>query len=831
MDAAARYITNIQADTSVRCCGRRRGRALDCGRYVSSAIKIPIYIPPGVQIPIVYILLAAIKNTQIRFNGVCTCARALIFQALRVRIDLQSDVEGTNPCCWWCVLVLVVGGIVAPRTKGAAPSFGKASAAQMQSQALLAQTMGGVDGPESPGDSSAMLLPFDTGGAFGGWASTPPMHCKRFAPGGCVADEKFVVCGGSDGSKHHNSCEVYLPAPKKTLPKKQADEKQKPAAPPKPAAGGLFGPLSFGPGVAVAAPPTDAAGGEWKLLPPMPTARAGCTACFVGGAVVVIGGEDGSGAPMATVEALDMNQGKWIALPSLSTPRTGAGCCAIGNVIYVVGGSSGRQCAATCSIEILDLSKAWDKFPTLPASDGRRPDTWHPGPPMKTARAWAAVCAHEGVVYAVGGVDAERNVLDTMEILDTSVINDDGLHLPVVAPRTDGAEATTARASTLQSALVAATVNEDLAKEAGYTPLLTCDSNGDNAVMKWRSPNGPIMLVSAPADKGCVGWDVIITSNSSCAVGVIPAREVNNKGYFVDGQPKVGLKGPIAGTCNMPLESILGQRVSVVVDASKRQATFIIHSSPSTLNGELAKTIVQELTFDGEVCLACLTYGGGVVQVFETDWNTPGIASSALRKHGSPQTGGKQEAGQPAAPEGFAWLGWEAGFPSTMRYSSNLAEVGGEPAHVDEVSQGFESFCTSGGSDYRLPCTVYAKLFDDPETCSLEKYKDFAAERGKRIPNCEHPGGGNGYSSSYVTNNQYGYEVMSRFWKETVMPAFPDVTWSDVLVMHGNKSGGFCFNAEPGAMHAFGEPSTENGYGYCRSPENAAKLLHIYLCV
>ena len=157
------------------------------------------------------------------------------------------------------------------------------------------------------------------------------MHTtNRFAPAGCVADGAFVICGGSDGSVHHNSCEMYVPAPHT--------------------------------GTSTA---TDAGSsmGQWRMLPPMPTARAGCTACYVGGAVIVIGGDDGSGTPMPTVEALDLKRGKWVTLPSLNTPRTGAACCAVGNVIYVVGGNAGAphasggntKAAATSSVEILDL--------------------------------------------------------------------------------------------------------------------------------------------------------------------------------------------------------------------------------------------------------------------------------------------------------------------------------------------------------------------------------------------------------------------------------------------------------------------------------------------
>ena len=76
---------------------------------------------------------------------------------------------------------------------------------------------------------------------------------------------------------------------------------------------------------------------------------------------------------------------------------------------------------------------------------------------------------------------------------------------------------------------------------------------------------------------------------------------------------------------------------------------------------------------------------------------------------------------------------------------------------------------------------------------------------------------------------------MSSFWKDTVQPAFDyaAVDYKDVLdnVVHGNKADGFCYDAEKGAMHAFGErtPGADNGYGYCRGGETASKRLHIYV--
>jgi len=176
------------------------------------------------------------------------------------------------------------------------------------------------------------------------------------------------------------------------------------------------------------------------------------------------------------------------------------------------------------------------------------------------------------------------------------------------------------------------------------------------------------------------------------------------------------------------------------------------------------------------------------------------------------------------------WLGWEFGSPSTLRNSDGSgAQVIEEEVDVTEVSADYPSFCTTNG--YDVPCTVYAKLYDTPRVGTCEAYREFAAEKGMRIVEREHPGGGNGYGNSYRGNNQYGFITMENFWNAHVFPAFKDrdISYKDVLVVHGNKADGFCFDAEAGAMIAFGEPSAGNGYGYCRGGGNALKRLHIYI--
>ena len=81
----------------------------------------------------------------------------------------------------------------------------------------------------------------------------------------------------------------------------------------------------------------------WAAVASMPTARLGLAACVVGDKIYAIGGENSNGVPFATVEVFSTISRTWnsVALPSLIHARTRlAASAGPGGLIYAIGGLS-----------------------------------------------------------------------------------------------------------------------------------------------------------------------------------------------------------------------------------------------------------------------------------------------------------------------------------------------------------------------------------------------------------------------------------------------------------------------------------------------------------
>ncbi|CAG9462521.1 unnamed protein product [Pedinophyceae sp. YPF-701] len=146
---------------------------------------------------------------------------------------------------------------------------------------------------------------------------------------------------------------------------------------------------------------------RWVPLAPLPTTRVqmGVTGC--GGAVLAMGGRSGCGAGVERrcVEALCPHEAdpQWRELPSLVEARSALGAAALGSATYAVGGQSGRAIHRT--VEWLDI-----------ASDGGR---WVvEDARMATGRKYHSVVALRGRILALGGMDAQRKRLSTVEAFD-----------------------------------------------------------------------------------------------------------------------------------------------------------------------------------------------------------------------------------------------------------------------------------------------------------------------------------------------------------------------------------------------------------------------------
>jgi len=94
----------------------------------------------------------------------------------------------------------------------------------------------------------------------------------------------------------------------------------------------------------------DVATGQWRSETPMPTPRTLVTACTVNGRVYVIGGVGPEGAGVA-VESLDTATGEWRAEPSLPDDRWQSSAVSASEAIFAIGGNSnGGQLATVVTL-------------------------------------------------------------------------------------------------------------------------------------------------------------------------------------------------------------------------------------------------------------------------------------------------------------------------------------------------------------------------------------------------------------------------------------------------------------------------------------------------
>ena len=150
-------------------------------------------------------------------------------------------------------------------------------------------------------------------------------------------------------------------------------------------------------------------------LPPMPSGgRKGFAAVTIGSSLIAVGGSDDEGVfirgGVHQVEALDLNTKIWSQLPELQEPRAEFAAVAVGCIVVVLGGwnSTGDPIAA---VQALDLSK--DRW------SWQDPDPWFLLPPMPSGcRIALAAASVENTVVAMGGATCDGDAVATVEALD-----------------------------------------------------------------------------------------------------------------------------------------------------------------------------------------------------------------------------------------------------------------------------------------------------------------------------------------------------------------------------------------------------------------------------
>ncbi|MBI4577336.1 MAG: hypothetical protein HY722_13840, partial [Planctomycetes bacterium] len=151
-------------------------------------------------------------------------------------------------------------------------------------------------------------------------------------------------------------------------------------------------------GAGLLALPAGAAG--WERLPPPPTPRARLGATALEGRLYAVGGLDGRGQALATVEVYDPAAGRWSAGPPLPSPRSDLGVASLDGSLVAAGGADTEGHYRAEGWRLETRTWTWTPIPPLPeplralalASDGRRLHAvggYGPGGPSGRVLVWA----------------------------------------------------------------------------------------------------------------------------------------------------------------------------------------------------------------------------------------------------------------------------------------------------------------------------------------------------------------------------------------------------------------------------------------------------------
>lgn len=108
---------------------------------------------------------------------------------------------------------------------------------------------------------------------------------------------------------------------------------------------------------------------SWQTVPlPMSTPRWGCATVGMSrqGLLVVIGGRNAEWQSLTSVEAYSIEQRRWKAFQSLATPRFGCTAVAIGpSRIMIMGGYDGTNFLSSCRVYDMEEDE-WTDLPSMP---------------------------------------------------------------------------------------------------------------------------------------------------------------------------------------------------------------------------------------------------------------------------------------------------------------------------------------------------------------------------------------------------------------------------------------------------------------------------------
>jgi N-acetylneuraminic acid mutarotase len=190
--------------------------------------------------------------------------------------------------------------------------------------------------------------------------------------------------------------------------------------------------------------------GQWSARADMPTARTAVGAVAYGDAVYVVGGLDGLGRTLQTVELYRPETDHWESAPPLPKAVHSASVVALDGYVYVLGGFDGLSLRPTNEGFVFDtVTGTWQHIAPMPEARGAMAaavlgDTlavvgglsadgvsralfvylptenrWETRASMPTARDHLAVAVLEGKLYAIGGRKGqESRPLTVVEVYD-----------------------------------------------------------------------------------------------------------------------------------------------------------------------------------------------------------------------------------------------------------------------------------------------------------------------------------------------------------------------------------------------------------------------------
>lgn len=149
---------------------------------------------------------------------------------------------------------------------------------------------------------------------------------------------------------------------------------------------------------------TDGVSLEWTSRAPVPTPRTEVATTILDGELVVVGGFESNNRPSVAVEALDLTEDTWRDLPPLPQPLHHSRAVAVAGAVHVFGGYN------AIPFQAVPTHLFWEPGMQM----------WENASPLPNARGGHGAALVDGSVYLVGGVGADGELLETVDVYDAS---------------------------------------------------------------------------------------------------------------------------------------------------------------------------------------------------------------------------------------------------------------------------------------------------------------------------------------------------------------------------------------------------------------------------